>query len=144
MAKRAISIRPPPVGERPKNKLLASPPKADFDRLGPHLRTVPTNIKRTFHRVNEPVHEVFFPNGGVASMTAVMANGAMVEIATIGDEGFVGANALFGGGMAAFETMMQVPERDAEAMSIDVSTRNVFGAALSSSVFSAIPKGCSC
>jgi hypothetical protein len=39
---------------------------------------------------------VFFPNGGVASVTTVMKDGTMVEIATVGVEGVVGINALFG------------------------------------------------
>jgi hypothetical protein len=33
---------------------------------------------------------VYFLNGGVASMTTVMQDGSMVEIATVGDEGMVG------------------------------------------------------
>jgi len=32
-------------------------------------------------------------------MTTVMKNGAMVEIATVGDEGLIGINAYFGGQM---------------------------------------------
>ena len=43
-----------------------------------------------------PIREIFFQNGGVASVTAVMHDGAMVEIATIGDEGLVGIDAFLG------------------------------------------------
>ena len=46
--------------------------------------------------LNEPVRQVFFLNGGVASMTTVMKDSSMVEIATVGDEGLVGINAFFG------------------------------------------------
>ncbi|HEY7089740.1 MAG TPA: hypothetical protein VH518_16705 [Tepidisphaeraceae bacterium] len=95
MAKRVRS-RPPPADRRPKNKLLASLPRADFTRLRPHLRTVPLAVKQILHPRNETIREVFFPNGGVASITAVMQDGAMVEIATIGDEGLIGINAFFG------------------------------------------------
>jgi CRP-like cAMP-binding protein len=123
--KRAKSIRPPPVDSRPKNKLLACLPRADFQRLRPHLKTVPISVKQIIHRRNEPVREVFFPNGGVASVTAVMRNGAMVEIATIGDEGLVGINAFFGSGMMSGEAMMQVPDTNAEVMSVKVFTREL-------------------
>ena len=51
------------------------------------------------HPRNEEIREVFFPNGGLASITTVMRDGAMVEIATIGDEGMVGMNAFFGTAM---------------------------------------------
>jgi CRP-like cAMP-binding protein len=125
MPKRAKVVRPPPLDERPKNKLLACLPREEFERLRPHLRTIPTNVKLIFHPANEPVREVFFPNGGVASLTAVMKNGAMVEIATVGDEGVVGINALFGGDMMGGETMMQVEDTSAEAMSVEVFRREL-------------------
>jgi CRP-like cAMP-binding protein len=122
MPKRAKPIRPPPSDSRPKNKLLACLPRADFERLRPHLKTIPLQAKQIFHPVNEPVRQVYFLNGGVASMTTVMKSGAMVEIATVGDEGLVGINAYFGGEMLSGETMLQVPvpNMTAEVMSAGI------------------------
>ncbi len=125
MAKRATSIRPPPVASRPKNKLLACLPRADFERLRPHLKTIPLKVQQVFHPINEPVREVFFLNGGVASMTTVMKNGSMVEIATVGNEGLVGINAFFGGAMLSGETMLQVPDTSAEVMSVQIFKREI-------------------
>lgn len=118
MLKRTTPIRPPPADQRPKNKLLACLPQADFTRIRPHLRTVPVSVKQVLHPRNEAIREVFFPNGGVASVTAVMRDGAMVEIATIGDEGMVGMNAFFGNSLMSGEAMMQVPDTNAEVMSV--------------------------
>ena len=75
--------------------------------------------KKVLHPRNEAIRDVFFPNGGVASVTAAMRDGAMVEIATVGDEGLVGMDAFFGATIMASETMVQVPDTDAEAMSVD-------------------------
>ena len=75
-------------------------------------------VKQILHPRNEPIREVFFPNGGVASITTVMRDGAMVEIATIGDEGLIGINAFFGPALMSGEAMMQVPDTNAEAMSV--------------------------
>lgn len=111
-------IRPPPSDPRPKNKLLACLPRADFARLRPHLRTVPVVARQVLHRRNETIHDVYFPNGGVASMTSVMRDGATIEIATVGDEGMVGINAFFGDMLMSGETMIQVPDTDAEVMSV--------------------------
>jgi CRP-like cAMP-binding protein len=122
MPKRANPIRPPPSDSRPRNKLLACLPHADFERLRPHLKTIPLQAKQIFHPVNEPVREVYFLNGGVASMTTVMKDGAMVEIATVGDEGLVGINAYFGGHMLSGETMLQVPVPDASAEVMSAET----------------------
>ena len=49
----------------------------------------------------------------------------MVEIATVGIEGFVGVNALFGDGITSGEAMMQVPDTNAEVMSIDAFRREL-------------------
>lgn len=123
MVRRTGVVRP--VDVRPKNKLLACLPRADFQRLRPYLRTIPVEARYTFHPPNEPVREVFFLNGGVASMTTVMRDGAMVEIATVGDEGFVGISALFGDGIVSGEAMMQVPDTDAEVMSVETFRREL-------------------
>ena len=125
MPKEAKSIRSPPVDSRPKNKLLACLPREDFERLRPHLNTISLTVKQILHPVNEPVREVFFLNGGVASMTTVMKNGAMVEVATVGDEGLVGINAFFGGVMMSGETMLQVPDTSAEVMSVETFKREL-------------------
>src|SRR4051812_18948856 len=84
-----LGIRSPSNERRPKNRLLARLSDADFKRLQPHLRTIPCKARHIFHRRGEPVREVYFLNGGVASMTVSMKNGASVEIATVGDEGVV-------------------------------------------------------
>jgi CRP-like cAMP-binding protein len=112
--------RPPPGDARPKNRLLACLPQADFERLRPHLKTIPVSVNQTFHAHNEPILEVIFPNGGVASITTVMADGRMVEVATVGDEGFVGISALFGGTLWGGEAMMQVPDTSAETLPVGI------------------------
>ena len=69
MPKRTTSARPPRVDSRPRNKLLASLPQAEFDRLRPHLRILPVKAKQIFHSMDEPIQDIIFPNGGVASIT---------------------------------------------------------------------------
>ena len=122
MPRRPIGVRPAPTDQRPKNKLLACLPRADFARVRLQLRTVPVRVKQILHPRNEPIREVFFPNGGVTSVTAAMRDGAMVEIATIGDEGLVGIEAFFGATVMASETMVQVPDTNAESMSVQAFT----------------------
>jgi CRP-like cAMP-binding protein len=114
------AIQHPSAGSRPKNKLLAALPRPDFERLRPHLRTTQVKTKQVFHPANEPIRDVVFLNGGVASITTAMQDGTMVETATVGDEGVVGMEAFFGGGIAAGETMMQVPDTSAELMSVGI------------------------
>ena len=110
MPTRAASIRPPPSDSKPRNKLLACLPDIDFRRVRSHMRTIQLQPKQVLHPRNATIKEVFFMNGGVASLTTVMEDGAMVEIATVGDEGLVGVTACLGGDMVGAETMLQVPD----------------------------------
>jgi CRP-like cAMP-binding protein len=131
MAKRA-SVPRLPAGARPRNRILAKLPEEDFRRLRPALKTIPTRARQVLHRRGELMDHVYFPNGGVASVTAVLSDGTMVETATIGDEGMVGIEALFSeGAVAPGETMIQVPDTSAEMMTVQAfRTESVRGGAL--------------
>ncbi len=97
--KRPTSVRPPPAfrthptSGRPKNRLLAALPDEDFRRLLPDLTTIPIRTKQVLHKQGEPIRQVYFPNGGVCSITTVLSDGTTVEAATVGDEGMLGVEA---------------------------------------------------
>jgi CRP-like cAMP-binding protein len=78
----------------PANRLLMSLDKADFALLVPHLRTVPLVQGQVLQEQETRVEQVYFPLSGVVSLISVMQGGEVVETATIGREGAVGA---FGG-----------------------------------------------
>jgi CRP-like cAMP-binding protein len=125
MAKSASSNRRP-ADERPKNQILRALPSEDFSRLLPHLTTISTRARQVFHKRGEPLEYVYFPNGGVASVTAVLTDGTMVEATTVGDEGMVGIEAFFGDAVVApGDTMMQVPDTSAEKLGIAAFRREV-------------------
>lgn len=64
------AVRPPPGDGRPKNRLLAALPDEDFQRILPHLKTVPLTAKQVLLKRGDPIRHVFFPNGGMCSVTA--------------------------------------------------------------------------
>jgi CRP-like cAMP-binding protein len=125
MPKSAVRTSAGNAKDRPKNRLLSCLPLDDFQRIQPHLTTVPVRTRHIFHKRGDPLREVYFPNGGVASVTASMLDGNMVEVATVGDEGMVGIGAFFGADQSAGESMMQVPDTDAEMMSVEAFTAEV-------------------
>src|SRR5215213_3769021 len=104
---------------RPANRILARLPDADFLRVQSHLTTIPIDTRRVFYKRGGPIRDVYFLNGGVASVTAGMEDGTQVEVATVGDEGIVGVSAAFGGLTSLADTMVQVPDGSAEAMSVE-------------------------
>jgi CRP-like cAMP-binding protein len=129
MSKKRISslrpppaVRPPPPDGRPKNRLLAGLPDEDFRRILPHLHTVSLTAKQVLLKRGVPSRYVFFPNGGVCSVTSMMKNGAAVEVATVGDEGMLGMSAFWGGEVMPGESMLQVPDTrgtTAERMTVE-------------------------
>jgi CRP-like cAMP-binding protein len=87
--------RPPPgTQNRPppqiSNLLLAALPAPDRDRVLPTLDVVPLKLKEVLHKPGEKMGYIYFPGGGFCSLVAVLEDGGMVEIATIGREGIVG------------------------------------------------------
>jgi CRP-like cAMP-binding protein len=125
MLENFASPRPPPDG-RPKNRLLRALPEEDFQRLLPDLKTITTSAKQVFHKHGELLDFVYFPNGGVASVTAVLSDGTMVETVTVGLEGMIGIEACFAdGAVAPGETMMQVPDTSAEQLGIAAFRREL-------------------
>ena len=73
----------------PRNLILAALPSADYMRLRPHLTSRTFLVKETVHPVDAAVETVFFPEGGVFSVTSVQDDGRMVEGSTIGREGLL-------------------------------------------------------
>lgn len=133
MPKPRARSRPPPsarrtspAAPRPKNRLLAALPAAAFRRILPDLVTVPMRLKHVFHKRGAPIRYVYFPNGGVCSVTATMKDGAAVEVATVGDEGVLGVSAFWGDGvMATGETLCQVADTSAERMTVEAFRREL-------------------
>ncbi len=128
---RAPSVRPPPTNRpppadvRPANRLLARLPLEDFHRILPDLETIPMVAKQVLLKLGEPIRHVFFPNGGMCSITSMMKNGEAVEIGTVGDEGMLGIGAFFGGDMMAGETMVQVPDTSIVRMPVHAFDREM-------------------
>ena len=118
MAKHQSSVnRPLPVDPRPKNRLLAALPDAEFRRLRPHLQTIAIRRKQVLLKQGERLHRVYFPNGGVCSLTTVLPDGSMVEAAAVGDEGMLGIEALFNDdAVAPGDTLVQVPDTDVKTL----------------------------
>jgi CRP-like cAMP-binding protein len=102
---RRSSNRPPP-GANP-NLLLAALPAAEYARVIESFKIVPLELKALLHKPGEPVQHVYFPGGGFCSILTILEDGTMVEVATIGREGMVGASAVLDGSAERAATMVQ-------------------------------------
>ena len=111
------AIRLLPDGTPLHNRLLAALPAGDYARLLKHLRMNIGVTGRTLQQQGTPVTDVYFPNGGVFSVTNEMRDGALIEVATVGREGMLGIGVFLGDRAGAGRTFQQVPNGPFPSMS---------------------------
>jgi CRP-like cAMP-binding protein len=86
-------------GHNPKqNKILASLPDADFDRLFDDMEFVAMPSNMTVCAADAQLKHVYFPTSSIVSLMFESTNGASAETAVIGNEGMVGVSLFMGGG----------------------------------------------
>ena len=91
------------------NKLLASLPRSQFDRLLPHLTTVTPQQGVVLYEAGDEVDQVYFPHDGMLSLLTVLRDGKAIETATVGREGVVGAMAGLGLYKSLVRVVVQMP-----------------------------------
>jgi CRP-like cAMP-binding protein len=114
----SASTRVLPDGTPLHNRLLASLPAADYTPIARYLRLRSTAVGDTLHADGSRIDDVFFPNGGVYSVTNRMRDGALVEVATVGREGMLGVGVFLGDRSASGHTLQQVPDGRLVALAV--------------------------
>ena len=71
-----------------QNRLLDALPADDFGLIAPHLAQIDLERGRLLYDPGDRIDTVYFPHDGVISLMTLMENGAAIESATIGCEGF--------------------------------------------------------
>ncbi len=71
-----------------KNKILAALPKAEINRLQPHLSRVELKQEQTL--LDGDASHAYFVEDGIASVVVTLENGSTVEVGVIGIDGLVG------------------------------------------------------
>ena len=93
----------------PVNRLLGLLPRADYERLRPHLQAISLEYRQSLYRAHKPIGFVYFIEIGVGSLVNTMANGEASEVGTIGNEGVVGLPLVLGDDRAPTSVYIQVP-----------------------------------
>jgi len=77
--------------------------------LRPDLEEVPLAFKQIIYEADRPIEWLYFPHRGVVSLVQSMQDGATVEVATVGPEGFVGLPVFLDADLIAGTAFAQVP-----------------------------------
>lgn len=81
------------------NLLLSCLPAAARERLSSKLSPMFLKVKTVLFEPTGPVDAVYFPLDGVVSLVTRLQSGAIIEVATVGNEGVVGVPAVLGGSL---------------------------------------------
>jgi len=100
------------------NHLLTALPVAERDALMAQMRPNHLTVKTVLFDPGQVITSVYFPIDGVVSLVTPLADGNIVEVATIGNEGMVGVP-LVAGGSLAVRAISQVGGR---TLRLDAST----------------------
>lgn len=88
------------VVARRENRILAALPPSDRRQLFEAASSVALPVKTVLFEPGRPVDAAYFPVDGVISLVTPFQDGAMVEVATVGNEGIVGVPLVPFGGLA--------------------------------------------
>ena len=91
-----------------KNRILASLPRRDYQRLLPDLEHIELPLEVTLYKSGDFIEYVYFPSEGVVSLITHMKSGEVIEVGLIGMEGMVGIPVLLGDDIAFEEAIVQI------------------------------------
>jgi CRP-like cAMP-binding protein len=93
----------------PRNRLLLALPSRNLKLLMPELEHIPCQRGQILMDADSSLDHIYFPDSGVVSVVAVYANGSVIEMATIGREGFTSVLAVFGAKRTSDRLLVQIP-----------------------------------
>jgi CRP-like cAMP-binding protein len=95
------------VGRRPKNRLLAAMPEAEYRRWEPLLELVELPLGHVLCEPGADLQYAYFPATAIVSLLYVMRNGESAEIALVGNDGLLGVTLFMGGNSMTMRAVVQ-------------------------------------
>jgi CRP-like cAMP-binding protein len=95
----------PPV----ENAVLAALPAAERALVDSRIERIPLGLKHLLQEIDQPVGHLWFLRSGVCSMLAEMADGFIVEVATVGRESAMGLPLILGATRSPQRVIVQIP-----------------------------------
>jgi CRP-like cAMP-binding protein len=93
----------------PKNHILAALPADAYQRLLPHLEAVDLPSGKIIYEIDEPISYLYFPSNAMISLVTQMADGKIVEVGLVGNDGMSGIASLMGSSTSFERAIVQLP-----------------------------------
>lgn len=78
------------------NRLLATLPKKDYQRLLPKLEPVPLVFGDVLYEAGDDINHVYFPEVGIISLLSRVESQKVLEVGIVGNEGMAGLPVVLG------------------------------------------------
>ncbi len=96
----------PPI----RNKILASLPTREYNRVLEHLTPVSLPLGETLYNTEERIEEVYFVGNGVVSLVANLKDGGSIEVGLVGNDGMVGLPIVLGDEISPSHAIVQIAD----------------------------------
>jgi CRP-like cAMP-binding protein len=96
------------IADRDGNRILGALPELVYHQLLPELHFVPLPVAEVLFEPGQRIEALYFPLDGVVSLVTPLEDGAIVEVATIGNEGIVGVPLAGGDAPSTVRAISQV------------------------------------
>lgn len=90
------------------NRILASLPYPDLERLLPHLTPVRLERGEVVYISGDRIRDCYFLNSGLLSLLSSTETGSTVEVAMVGNEGIVGLPVILKNRIFPYEVTVQI------------------------------------
>jgi CRP-like cAMP-binding protein len=97
-----LSINGPSV-----NRLLASLPKKEYERLLPELKPITLTFGEVLYQPGDTMKHVYFPTDSIVSLLSAMSEKASLEVGMIGNEGMAGLPIFMGVNVSRNRALVQ-------------------------------------
>src|ERR1041384_4049444 len=89
------------------NRLLATLPKKEYERLLPRLSTVSLVLGEELYEPGEAIKYVYFPNDSIISLISQLSGTAWLEVGMVGNEGMAGLAVFMGESSSSTRALVQ-------------------------------------
>ncbi len=89
------------------NRLLATLPKKEYERLLPGLKRIPLNFGEVLYEPGDTIKHVYFPNDSIVSLLSALSERSTLEVGMVGNEGFAGLPIFMGVNISQTRALVQ-------------------------------------
>lgn len=93
---------------QPKNRILASLPAEEIERLIPHLKPVALEYRQVLYEPHKAIRYSYFPEDSIVSMVTTVIDKTVVEVGLAGREGMVCVATFLGATSQPHQGVVQV------------------------------------